>query len=73
MTDRTGTPAAAESGPRRTVTGLEPQFCYWHQGPTATPVLITIIEQQSGPGYARFACAACCRRHQLIPYAERRR
>lgn len=73
MTDRTGTPAAAERTAVRTVTGLEPKMCHWHQGLTATPVLIRILPSSSGPGIAQYACGSCRRRHQLVPYAERRR
>lgn len=73
MTDRTGTPATAGRAEPRTVTGLEPQMCHWHQGLTGKPILISIVEQNSGPGMALYACPACRRRQQLVPWAERER
>ncbi|MFI5755604.1 hypothetical protein [Streptomyces sp. NPDC051569] len=47
-------------------------WCDWHAGPSETAVLIDVIEQGSGPGITRFACAPCREQRGLTPYADRR-
>lgn len=47
-----------------------PGWCHWHKGPSGTAVLIHIIEQNSGPGAGRYACAPCREQRHLIPLAE---
>ncbi|MEU0359902.1 hypothetical protein [Streptomyces cyaneofuscatus] len=55
-----------------TPTAAEPGWCDWHEGPSGTAVLIQAIEQSSGPGITRFACAPCREQRGLIPYGEQR-
>ncbi|GHJ36023.1 hypothetical protein Sm713_16320 [Streptomyces sp. TS71-3] len=42
-------------------------WCAWHRGETTTGVLITVIEQASGPGAAVYACAQCRESFRLEP------
>lgn len=58
-TDPTTAPAEAPTG-----------WCHWHEGPSGTAVLVQIIEQNSGPGWAMYACAPCREQRGLAPYAE---
>jgi hypothetical protein len=43
-------------------------WCHWHQGPSGTAVLIQVIEQGSGPGYALYACAPCREQRGLVAF-----
>ncbi|WP_228988579.1 hypothetical protein [Streptomyces sp. DH8] len=54
-------PATAPAGPG---------WCDWHEGPSGTAVLIQAIEQGSGPGLTRYACAPCREQRRLVPYSE---
>ncbi|MFF3359591.1 hypothetical protein ACFYWN_45135 [Streptomyces sp. NPDC002917] len=45
-------------------------WCHWHQGTSGTAVLITVIEQGSGPGAALYACAPCREQRRLVPYGK---
>ncbi len=64
MTETTGaTPTAA---------GPTFGYCHWHKGPSGTAVLVSIIEQGSGPGAGLYACAPCREQRGLIPYAKTR-
>ncbi|MFJ3141416.1 hypothetical protein ACIPJM_02990 [Streptomyces halstedii] len=45
-------------------------WCHWHKGPSGTAVLVTIIEQGSGPGAGLYACAPCRDQRGLLPVAE---
>ncbi|MFI9624849.1 hypothetical protein [Streptomyces sp. NPDC052042] len=47
-----------------------PGWCHWHKGPSGTAVLVCIIEQNSGPGIAQYACAPCREQRGLRPYDE---
>ncbi len=47
-------------------------WCHWHAGPSGTAVLIEVVEQGSGPGHARYACAPCREQRGLRPYGEQR-
>lgn len=58
-TDRTRTPAGPMAG-----------WCDWHEGPSGTAVLVQAIEQGSGPGVNRYACAPCREQRNLIPFSE---
>lgn len=55
----------------QTPAGTEPGFgwCHWHKGASGTAVLISFIEQGSGPGAALYACAPCREQRRLVPYA----
>ncbi|MBT2505172.1 hypothetical protein J7I98_04515 [Streptomyces sp. ISL-98] len=44
-------------------------WCHWHKGPSLTAVLIDAVEQTSGPGYGRYACAPCRQQRRLTPAA----
>ncbi|WP_322984645.1 hypothetical protein [Streptomyces sp. S584] len=41
-------------------------WCHWHKGPSGTAVLISVIEQQSGPGFALYACQPCRETLRLV-------
>lgn len=45
-------------------------WCHWHQGYTATGLLIAAIEQGSGPGTSLYACEPCRTEHRLTPWNE---
>lgn len=45
-------------------------WCHWHKGPSGTAVLVTIIEQGSGPGAGLYACAPCREQRGLVPVEE---
>ncbi len=45
-------------------------WCHWHKGPSGTAVLVQVIEQNSGPGAALYACAPCREQRGLVPIAE---
>ncbi|MFJ8221393.1 hypothetical protein ACWD7M_34140 [Streptomyces griseus] len=62
MQKTTHTPAA----PAEAWTG----WCDWHEGPSGTAVLISVIEQCSGPGITRYACAPCREQRRLVPYTQ---
>lgn len=55
------TPTAAEPAPG---------WCDWHAGASGTAVLIDVIEQSSGPGITRYACAPCREQRGLTPYGQ---
>lgn len=62
MAERTGTtPASTEPGYG---------WCNWHKGPSSTAVLISFIEQGSGPGAALYACAPCREQRRLVPFGQ---
>ncbi|GHJ35606.1 hypothetical protein [Streptomyces sp. TS71-3] len=42
-------------------------WCHWHKGETTTGLLITVIEQASGPGAAVYACEGCRQIYRLEP------
>jgi hypothetical protein len=42
-------------------------WCEWHSGYTTTGLLITVIEQASGPGAALYACEQCRQTYRLEP------
>lgn len=43
-------------------------WCHWHKGTSGTAVLIELVPRQSGPDYARYACAPCREQRGLTPY-----
>ncbi|MGA5108693.1 hypothetical protein [Streptomyces pseudogriseolus] len=45
-------------------------WCAWHGNFAAGVRLIEVIEQGSGPGGARFACAPCRKVFGLVPFAD---
>lgn len=45
-------------------------WCHWHGGYTDTGRLITAVEQGSGPGAHRYACAPCRQEHRLTLWDE---
>ncbi|MFI0932902.1 hypothetical protein ACH4RG_14285 [Streptomyces sp. NPDC021019] len=45
-------------------------WCDWHEGPSGTAVLVSVIEQCSGPGITRYACAPCREQRRLVPYSQ---
>ncbi|MBT2488927.1 hypothetical protein J7E96_10400 [Streptomyces sp. ISL-96] len=49
--------------------GLPGTWCHWHKGPSLTAALIDAVEQTSGPGYAKYACAPCREQRGLVPAA----
>ncbi|MFJ6319721.1 hypothetical protein ACIQJW_26925 [Streptomyces californicus] len=58
-TDRVSAPAGATY-----------PWCDWHKGPSGTAVLVDAIEQGSGPGVTRFACAPCREQRGLVPFSK---
>ncbi|MFJ1808559.1 MULTISPECIES: hypothetical protein [unclassified Streptomyces] len=45
-------------------------WCSWHGEFASTCRLVQIIEQGSGSGGGRFACAPCREKHGLVPVAD---
>ncbi|WP_255954654.1 hypothetical protein [Streptomyces odontomachi] len=45
-------------------------WCQWHEGYTATGLMVGAIEQGSGPGMSVYACAPCRQEHDLRPWSE---
>ncbi|MGY5069378.1 hypothetical protein [Streptomyces griseus] len=45
-------------------------WCHWHKGPSGTAVLVHVIEQNSGPGAAFYACAPCREQRGLTPLSD---
>ncbi|MFI9627582.1 hypothetical protein [Streptomyces sp. NPDC052042] len=58
------------SRPAQTPMAAGTGWCHWHKGPSGTAVLVSIIEQGSGPGTALYACAPCREQRRLRPYDE---
>ncbi|MEV7432533.1 hypothetical protein [Streptomyces griseoviridis] len=47
-------------------------WCSWHHGPGEGLLLVTAVEQGSGPGANHRACAHCRRTYRLVPLGEQR-
>jgi hypothetical protein len=45
-------------------------WCHWHGGFTDTGRLVAAVEQGSGPGAHRYACAPCRKEHRLTLWNE---
>ncbi|MGW0293288.1 hypothetical protein [Streptomyces tuirus] len=46
-------------------------YCCWHGREAADVRLIDVIEENSGPGRALFACPPCREAFRLVPFADR--
>jgi hypothetical protein len=49
---------------------VDQTWCEWHHGFSSTGRVINVIEQGTGPGAVRYACAPCREQHQLTPWAD---
>ncbi|MFI2465923.1 hypothetical protein ACH475_06040 [Streptomyces globisporus] len=61
---------ANTTDPTLAPTGPTYGWCDWHEGPSGTAVLISVVEQCSGPGITRYACAPCREQRRLVPYGQ---
>ncbi|MEU1869558.1 hypothetical protein RKD37_005782 [Streptomyces ambofaciens] len=46
-------------------------YCSWHRRFADGVRLIQVLEQQSGPGAALYACGPCREANRLVPFADR--